>query len=196
MQTKNSYCLFADVISDKDRNKIKRIAFQSGYRDAITRTGAGLDKDPEIRDTKVSFSDKQYLYDLLCPYVESANESAGWNFDVNWFEPVQIARYKKNQHYSWHTDGGSDEHASYKKEGNFKGKVRKLSLVAMISNGYVGGELEFALQDRDIKPEILKPKMNVGDVVVFPSFVFHRSTPIKKGTKYSVSMWCLGPPFK
>ena len=30
-----------------------------------------------------------------------ANSSAGWNFDIDWCEAVQIARYQKDEHYTW-----------------------------------------------------------------------------------------------
>ena len=79
---------------------------------------------------------------------------------------------------------------------NFSGNVRKVSLVACLSNGYVGGDLELALQRQDEPNEILYPKMECGDVIVFPSYVYHRSTEITEGTKYSLAMWALGPPFK
>ena len=155
------------------------------------------DEDFKIRDTDTTFSSDQYLYDLLCPFVGSANEQAGWKYDLDWFEAVQIARYKKNQHYSWHTDGDSDHFGAF--ENNFKevnGKVRKISLVACLSDGYIGGDFELAIQEQKCDNEILYPEMRMGDVIVFPSYVFHRSTPITKGTKYSLSMWCLGSPFR
>jgi predicted 2-oxoglutarate/Fe(II)-dependent dioxygenase YbiX len=198
MITKYSYWLFKGVLSEKDRNKIKRIAKKSGYVEALTR-GEDLinkPKDHKIRNTDVAFSSDQYLYDTFIPFVYSANEQAGWKYDVDWFEPVQIARYKKNQHYSWHNDGGSDHFSSYPAGPNSKGKVRKLSLVACLSNGYVGGDLEFALQHQDKENEILYPEMKAGNVIVFPSYVFHRSASIIKGTKYSAAMWCLGAPFR
>ena len=135
------------------------------------------------------------MYDTLCPFVNHANGQAGWKYDLDWFESVQIARYKKNQHYAWHTDGGGDHFGVYP-NGNSKGKVRKISLVACLSNGYVGGELELSLQRPGEENEVLHPEMKVGDVIVFPSYVFHRSTEITKGTKYSAAMWCLGAPFK
>ena len=34
--------------------------------------------------------------------------------------------------------------------------------------------------------------MNVGDAVVFPSYLWHRSDPVTKGEKQSIAMWCLG----
>jgi len=198
VQTKYSYWLFKNALSEKDRNKIKRIAKKSGYREATTSSADNVIKEPDkkVRNTDIAFSNDQYLYDLLCPFVHSANESSGWKYDLDWFESVQVARYKKNQHYDWHTDGNSDHFGVYSEKGNTEGKVRKVSLVACLSNGYVGGDLELALQKQEKENEILYPEMKVGDVIVFPSYVFHRSTSITKGTKYSAAMWCLGPPFK
>jgi PKHD-type hydroxylase len=197
MQTRYSYWVFRDAIAGKDRNKIKRIAKKSGYGYADIKDTEGKQEEPDkkVRDADAAFSNDQYLYDLFCPLVNSANEQAGWKYDLDWYQSVQIARYKKNQHYAWHIDGNSDHFGAYS-EGDSKGKVRKVSLVACLSNGYVGGDLELALQDQGQENEILYPEMKVGDVIVFPSFVFHRSTPITKGTKYSAAMWCLGPPFK
>jgi len=199
VQTKYSYWLFKNVLSEKDRNKIKRIAKKSGYGKATTTSFADnsvKELDKKVRNTDIAFSNDRYLYNLLCPFVNSANESSGWKYDLDWFEAVQIARYKKNQHYSWHTDGAGDHFGAYPEGDNKKGKIRKISLVACLSNGYVGGDLELALQKQEEENEILYPEMKVGDVIVFPSYVFHRSTPIIKGTKHSASMWCLGLPFK
>ena len=134
--------------------------------------------------------------------VEGANENAGWNFDIRWYEGCQIAKYGKDQHYAWHSDGGSDSHSAYVPDEriseNYAGKVRKLSLVGILSNGYEGGKLQFArpLLIEPGEAEILEPDLNEGDVCVFPSYESHRSTPVTKGTKYSLAMWCLGPPFK
>ena len=198
MINKYSYWLFSDVLSEKDRNKIKRIAKKSGYSEATTRDDDLITKpkDHTVRNTDVAFSSNQHLYNIFIPFVYSANEQGGWKYDVDWFEPVQIARYKKNQHYSWHTDGSGDHFGSYPAGADLKRKVRKLSLVACLSNGYVGGDLELSLQREDQENEVLYPKMSVGDVIVFPSYIYHRSASITKGTKYSASMWCLGAPFR
>lgn len=201
MQTKYAYWVFRNKISKKDRKKIRGIAVKSGYRSATIKEGYLKEsKDSKVRDTDVSFSNDPFLYDTLTPFLYSANEEAGWKYDLSWFENVQIARYEKNQHYSWHTDGDSDHFAVYPEDDldskNFSGNVRKVSLVACLSNGYVGGDLELALQRQDEPNEILYPKMECGDVIVFPSYVYHRSTEITEGTKYSLAMWALGPPFK
>jgi PKHD-type hydroxylase len=36
----------------------------------------------------------------------------------------------------------------------------------------------------------------IGSIVVFPSFVWHRVCPVTKGTRYSLVIWNLGYPFK
>ena len=82
------------------------------------------------------------------------------------------------------------------------GKIRKLSVTVTLSDpkDYKGGELEFDFrnQDPDKKPNIKKcieilPK---GSLVVFPSFVWHRVCPVKKGERKSLVIWNLGWPFK
>ncbi len=201
MQTKYSYWLFEGALSSKDRDKIKRTASKSGYSNATIHADGQnpsvvKNPDAETRKSGITFIDQEYIYDLLCPYILGANQSAGWNFDLDWFEPVQIARYERDEHYTWHRDGGSDAHHSYKSGGNIIGKVRKLSLVAKLSNSYTGGDLQFSVQGIRADPERLDVDMKIGDVIVFPSFVFHRSAPVTKGIKYSATMWSLGSPFK
>jgi len=68
-------------------------------------------------------------------------------------------------------------------------------LIATISNGYEGGELEFKQIEND-GINVMKPNMDLGSVIIFPSYQWHRSTPVTKGTKQSLAMWCLGPPFR
>jgi len=198
LEIRHPYWIFRNELSEKNRNKIKSIAKKSGYTDATTKSfySPNKQKDVKIRDVGVTFSSDPFLYDVFTPLVSSANEQSGWKYDLDWFEEIQIAKYRKNQHYSWHRDGASDHFASYTDDGNYKGKIRKVSLVACLSNGYVGGDLELALQEQDKENEILRPEMEEGDVIIFPSYIFHRSTAIEKGIKYSASMWCLGPPFK
>jgi predicted 2-oxoglutarate/Fe(II)-dependent dioxygenase YbiX len=197
--TEYSYWVFRDVLSEKNRNKIKRTAKKSGYNKGEITTDS-TDDISKTRNTDVAFSSESYLYDLFSPLICAANEGAGWKYDIDWFEPVQVARYRKNQHYAWHTDGASDHFGSNTLDHpggeNFAGKVRKLSLVACLSNGYVGGDLELASQKPEEEDKIFYPEMKAGDVIIFPSYVFHRSTPVTKGVKYSAAIWCLGPPFK
>ena len=155
--------------------------------------------DISRRNTDVYFSSDDWLYSLLSPYVHKANKEAGWNYDTDWFESIQVARYSKGHHYAWHRDGGSDVNSVYNSENNshksLHGKVRKLSLCAILSDKYTGGELQISVPNPE-GSNIISPKMKKGSVIVFPSFYYHRVTAVIEGIRLSLSMWCLGAPFK
>ena len=80
--------------------------------------------------------------------------------------------------------------------------IRKLSVTVSLSDEeeYKGGELEFDFRnlDPDKKRNIYKCKeiLPKGSLVVFPSFVWHRVCPVKKGSRYSLVIWNLGRPFR
>jgi PKHD-type hydroxylase len=137
----------------------------------------------------------------LHPYINEANKNAGWNFQWDWSEACQFTIYKKNQFYDWHADSWEK---SYDDPSNLNtnGKIRKLSMTLSLSdeNDYEGGDLEFDPRNyhniKNSKTLICKEVKPKGSLVVFPSFVYHRITPVTKGTRYSLVMWNLGHPFK
>ena len=80
--------------------------------------------------------------------------------------------------------------------------MRKLSVTVSLSDpkNYKGGDLQFDLSNPKQKNkriittiENIKPQ---GSIVVFPSFLWHRVTPVTKGTRYSLVIWSLGKPWK
>ena len=80
------------------------------------------------------------------------------------------------------------------------GKVRKISMTVNLTdpNNYDGGNLKF-----DLGPHIKKDRFKVcddirpqGSAIVFPSFTYHCVTPVTKGTRYSLVLWCLGKPWQ
>ena len=72
----------------------------------------------------------------------------------------------------------------------------------MLSEGteFEGGELELDLrngENRNDKNKIMSINYDTkGTVIIFPSFVWHRVKPVKKGTRYSMPTWHIGAPFK
>ena len=65
---------------------------------------------------------------------------------------------------------------------------------------YEGGLLEFDLRNigeintnNIIKCKEILPK---GSIVVFPSYTWHRVSPVTSGTRLSLVQWNLGPGFK
>ena len=64
---------------------------------------------------------------------------------------------------------------------------------------YEGGQLEIidpTAGPDDDETRIIKISKDRGNVIVFPSFLFHRVTPITRGTRYSLVCWFRGPEFR
>jgi predicted 2-oxoglutarate/Fe(II)-dependent dioxygenase YbiX len=59
------------------------------------------------------------------------------------------------------------------------------------------GEFDFR-NNTSGKPNLRKCKeiLPKGSICVFPSFVWHRVTPVTSGTRYSLVIWNIGHPFK
>ena len=84
----------------------------------------------------------------------------------------------------------------YTPQSNLLGTVRKISVSAILNDGYEGGELMFRFLDQksNVKEVTISPEL--GDVVIFPSYLDHKVAPVTKGIRYSVVAWYGGPPFK
>ena len=167
-------------------------------------TGTADDPTPEetadkIRQSNVSWLNDRWIYDTLHPYVNAANKNAGWNFDWDWSENIQFTKYKLNQFYDWHQDA-YDKVYPENYGSNQAGKIRKLSIIVTLVDGseYDGGDLQINFRHRHKIDEIktiteIRPK---GSVIVFPSYIFHRVTPVTRGTRYSLVNWNLGYPYR
>jgi len=184
----------------------------------------GSDKDVEqeryVRDSEVCWFDDRWLYELVHPYLRTANEQSGWKYEWDFSESFQFTKYNPGGFYGWHADGNSCWHGRYKRyipgvspttpEGkplrgytenqNYVGKVRKLSITINLNEPgeYEGGNLKFdfgphAAGKRFHECLEIRPQ---GSIIVFPSYVYHQVTPVTKGTRYSMVLWSLGQPFK
>jgi PKHD-type hydroxylase len=146
------------------------------------------------RDSKIIWLDEKWIYQLIQPFVYTANKNAGWNYEWDWSETSQFTIYKKGQYYDWHSDSWDKPYKN--------GKVRKLSMTINLTDPkeYKGGELEFDFRNMDPHKKrnlkVCSEIMPKGSVVVFPSFVWHRIKPIMEGVRHSLVSWHTGYPFK
>jgi PKHD-type hydroxylase len=141
--------------------------------------------DPKIRRTDVVWS--SHMQPLGCiarMYIETANQAAGWGYSLSEQENTQIGRYKSTNkgHYDWHMDASAPQN----------GMQRKLSISILLSDPseFEGGELQFKNMEDN------KVLTKQGSIVVFPSFIEHKVTPITKGVRYSAVTWAIGPSFR
>ena len=152
------------------------------------------------RDSNIVWLEDKWIYDEVTPFFHMANKSAGWNFQIDYFESMQFTKYKPGQFYDWHQDGTHIPHKGPNK--NYFGKIRKLSVTVSLSDpkDYKGGDLQFDLSNpkqKNKRPiETITQIKPQGSIVVFPSHTWHRVTPVTKGTRYSLVIWSLGKPWR
>ena len=193
---------FCDDVIKYALNQKETMAITGGYGRDRNLDKQPLNKD-EVRNLKykrnsdiVWMADK-WIYKEIHPFVHEANRLAGWNFEWERSESCQFTKYKLNQYYDWHTDSASKP---YDKPNDFNshGKIRKLSMTVSLVDGkeYEGGDFQVDFRDKEKnEPYTVKNVRTKGSVVVFPSFVWHRVTPVTLGQRYSLVCWTLGWPY-
>ena len=205
----NEWYIFQEALDKKTCNKIKRLA-KDNWNDSsvdtsknitdeerITGSKGDYKPDHETRISDVSWVTDQWVYDTIWPFMQEANEKAGWGYHIKAAESMQITRYRKGGFYNFHKDGNGDQLSAYHNPTNafMHGHVRKLSMTTLLSGNYSGGEFQFASYNKEecviSTPEFSK----VGSIVVFPSAMEHRVASITKGVRYSLVTWFVGPPF-
>ena len=181
------------IIKEANKEK-KQIALTGDYKTEDLKDNEKLKSLKKQRDCNIKWLDKKWLYDLMHPFIMDVNSSAGWNFDVNFTEKAQFTIYGKNQYYGWHHDQFENPH-NYPQYPDMNGKIRKLSMSILLNDPkeYEGGVLEFDTPNGLFQCKELIQK---GSLVIFPSFIKHRVTPITKGKRLSLVSWTLGYPYR
>ena len=209
MLSVNEWFVFDDALDDKTCNKLKRHASKKWEVSSVdtkketTKEERKSGRNPEmgidkkIRISDVAWTNDQWVYDLIWPYMMRANEHSGWQYEISSAESAQITRYKKGGFYDFHRDGFGCHLVKYNSPDNafVHDRVRKLSMTILLNDSFEGGQFEFASYGKE-KCDITPLEMKKGQVVVFPSHMEHRVAPITKGTRYALVCWFLGPPFK
>jgi len=126
-----------------------------------------------------------WIYKKICDTLITSNRDF-WNLDVDLIETVELLHYSFDPndefqgHYNKHSDFG----------GNFT--TRKLSYTALLSDpaNFDGGDLVLYL-----RTDVTLPKQQ-GQVVVFPSLLFHEVIPITRGNRWALVTWIQGRPLR
>lgn len=126
------------------------------------------------------WEETSYIYTLI--YTETIKY---FNFDFwpkleDMQEDIKIIRYRKGDYFDWHYDMFHE-----------LSKTRKVNFTIQLSDEteYEGGDLEFF----QLNVGNMKKK---GSVIIYPSYLPHRITPITKGTRYAMVGHLNGPEFR
>lgn len=116
-----------------------------------------------------------------------------YNFDLNGYDSFQYTEYEGTElgKYDFHMDTIMGD-----KMPNDMYETRKLSLTMCLNEpgvDFEGGDFQVCTgQEKDAETVTLKK----GRIIVFPSFIVHRVSPVTKGKRKSLVIWVTGPKFK
>lgn len=154
--------------------------------------GGKVDNEYRISNIKFYYPDESsfWIFEKL-NYVIELNNRHIWNFDLNGYESFQYTEYHASEggKYEFHAD---IDYAD--RRGAADPQTRKLSLSVILSEpgvDYEGGDFQIMIGNQPVTLAQAK-----GAVLIFPSWVLHRVTPVTKGVRKSLVVWVTGPKFR
>jgi PKHD-type hydroxylase len=180
------YYKFSDGFDKPQVDSILKIANDYNFQEAGVEDSI-IDNTKRSSKIKWLAPDKdktEWIYEMIMQMVMSANFNL-WKFDINHFkDSIQYTEYHSdnNGHYSWHMDLAP-----------YPLNTRKISITVQLSDPseYEGGDLQIKHGDG----ELTLPKEK-GTVLLFPSYLLHRVTPVTKGVRKSLVLWVGGSTFR
>lgn len=173
-------------------NKIVEEGLKITPKDAVIGFH-GSELNTEVRRSKVRWIDRSHpqlgwLFAEVTSLFHIANHNA-FGAELWHLNEMQFTEYDAEDEgfYNWHNDVNWDDGRQVH---------RKLSLVIQLSDpeDYEGGDFE--MQPLHLGSPPADQLKQQGSVVVFPSLVTHRVTPVTKGTRHSLVAWIEGPKWR
>jgi PKHD-type hydroxylase len=136
-------------------------------------------------------ADTAWIFEKLNPVLERINDDQ-FQYNLTGYDHIQYSTYsgEKGGRYDWHMDMAYGIMPAQQPEN------RKMSVSLMLNQDGVdfkGGSFEV---NRSSEHRAEKVNMNKGQLVMFPSFLIHRVTPVTEGIRKSLVIWILGPKLK
>lgn len=162
-----------------DVNPIIQAAKQLSTKEATTFAGSN---DTHRRSKVAWLSENAQIEEMLWEFVRESSSVFKIQVMRSAVE-IQYTEYHATNRgkYDWHHDVNWNSNAEYD---------RKLSLTVQLSDPseYEGGAFEFM--------EVQQPQEEAktkGTVLMFPSYLQHRVTPVTEGVRKSLVVWFSGP---
>lgn len=188
------YYWFDKGFSNVEIRNVLRLSKLYDFQEALTQSEielhGGEKQADSVRKSNIKWlppeADKtEWMYEKLMQLTLEANFNH-WKFDLShWKDAIQYTEYNGEEGggYDWHLDVGPHPLSH-----------RKISITVQLSdpNDYEGGDLEIWTGGK----EPLKAPKGKGAVVMFPSYLLHRITPVTKGVRKSLVLWVGGSTFR
>jgi PKHD-type hydroxylase len=140
-----------------------------------------------LRDSDIFWipraADTDWIFSRLWDTVSQYNATYGFELAEDMGQ-AQLTRYRPGQHYEWHMDLGAGQPS-----------LRKITAVVELTSrtSKEGGGIEI-FYGQSIENRL---DLDIGDIVLFPSFVMHRALMVESGTRWSLVFWLNGiRPFR
>ncbi len=158
---------------DTDKTIKATLAGASTYDDTLRKSAVMFIENTQEND---------WIYQKLAGLAMNCNNERYWFDLLGFHQELQLTRYAEGDFFDWHLDFGAGDISA-----------RKLSMTIQLSDPdtYEGGDLQFM-----INQNIVTAPREKGTIVIFPSFIMHRVTPITKGIRQSIVGWVSGPPYR
>lgn len=184
-----SRCWWDGAFSDDELNQIILDCEKEQLEEASILGG----DDPEgIRKSKIKFFNKNQttllIFERLNFIIKELNDQF-YGFDLNGYDAFQYTSYDLDGKYDWHMDICLDSDFLPRDMT----EPRKLSATLQLNDDFEGGDFQLNLGK---ECNATTCEMKKGRVLVFPSYVLHRVTPVTKGCRKSIVVWVTGPKFR
>jgi PKHD-type hydroxylase len=199
----NSYTYWDDAFNPEELDKLvdycDKFELQKGM--TLGNLNKKLENDeidnrepiPEVRRSDIKFltpnEQNMWIFERINGVIEILNDRF-YNMDLYGYDSMQYTEYNSEEkgHYGFHMDSAIGS-------GNAIGDTRKLSLSMFLNDpdDYKGGKFQF---NEGTEKNAVDVPQKKGRMIVFPSFMIHRVTPVTKGVRKSLVAWVLGPKFR
>ncbi len=146
----------------------------------------------EVRTSKTTFfsldASNRWIFEKLDEVLMAMNNEY-FQMSVWGYDEIQYSEYRAEDsgEYRWHMDTNiSPENLEP------SGGMRKLSMSLLLNDDFEGGDFQMNLSSEK-KPSTIE--MSAGTLILFPSFLMHRVTPVTKNIRKSLVLWLLGNKF-
>ncbi len=141
--------------------------------------------DLETRTSWVGWPDHDLFAPLFFQVTEAIRDAnrRNWGIHLDGYAEWQLTRYDAGESGHYHTHVDTDWSRGL-------ASCRKVSASLLLSPGeaFEGGDLELVHVGGPSREDV----RSVGKLVVFPSIVPHRVSPVTKGTRWSLVTWQWG----